>query len=271
MGGALTDGVRVEPLGRVAAAGANDRYSLDSIGSAVGWRAPVRILIVEDSDRLRASLADGLGAAGYAIDVAADGKTGLANARVIEYDLIVLDLMLPGLDGLTLLKELRTHASRVPVLILSAKDRVEHRVEALRAGADDYLVKPFDLTELLARVEALARRSRGISTNRVEIGGVTLDLAGKRFSTAAGGLVLTPREFAVLEFLFVNAGKPIGRAEMEEHIYAADRPVWSNAVDSAIAALRRKLADAGVHGLIETRRGLGYCVSGGHSSGARGP
>jgi DNA-binding response OmpR family regulator len=221
----------------------------------------VRILVVEDSDRLRASLADGLRAAGYAVDVAADGKVGLNNARVIEYDLIVLDLMLPELDGLSLLRQLRARASRVPVLILSAKDRVEHRVEGLRAGADDYLVKPFDLSELLARVEALTRRARGLSSNLIEIGGVTLDLAQRRFSTAAGDVLLPPREFAVLEFLFLNAGKPIARAEIEEHIYDADRQVWSNTVDSAVASLRKRLADAGVRDLIETRRGLGYCVS----------
>ncbi|MDZ4753548.1 MAG: response regulator transcription factor [Phycisphaerae bacterium] len=220
----------------------------------------MRILIVEDSSRLRESLADGLRAAGYATDATGDGRSGLANARVIDYDLMVLDLMLPELDGLTLLKQLRGFRRSVPVLILSAKDRVEDRVEGLRAGADDYLVKPFDLSELLARVEALTRRAKGVVSGIVRIGDVVFDLAAKRFMTETGEIALPPRDFALLEFLFLNAGKTFSRAEIEEHIYAADRQVWSNAVDSAVASVRRKLADAGVGNLIETRRGLGYCV-----------
>jgi two-component system OmpR family response regulator/two-component system response regulator QseB len=147
-----------------------------------------------------------------------------------------------------------------PVLILSARDRVQQRVEGLRAGADDYLVKPFDFGELLARVEALCRRSRGLPANTVRVAGVELDLAAKRFSASGREITLTPREHAVLEYLFLNAGRTVSRPELEEHVYAADRQVWSNAVDSAIAAIRRKLADHGVHDLIRTRRRLGYLV-----------
>lgn len=220
----------------------------------------MRILIVEDSRRLRESLADGLQSAGYAVDSVADGREGLRYARATAYDAIVLDIMLPELDGLSLLKQFREAHGTTPVLILSAQDRVEQRVEGLRLGADDYLVKPFAFDELLARIEALCRRSRGISSNVRRIGGVTLDLALKQFSTAGGEVTLGPRDYAILEYLFLNAGRTVSRAELEEHVYASDKQVWSNAVDSAIAAIRKKLAESGVKDLIETRRGHGYVV-----------
>ena len=220
----------------------------------------MRVLVVEDSRRLRESLADGLTVAGYAVDSVADGREGLIHARTTDYDLIVLDLMLPEIDGLSLLARLREAGGSTPVLILSARDRVEHRVEGLRAGADDYLVKPFSFDELLARVEALCRRSRGVAANTIALGGVELDLGAKRFTAGAREIPLPPREYAVLEFLFLRAGHVVSRPELEEHVYASDRQVWSNAVDSAIAAIRRKLSAAGVEGLIETRRGQGYMV-----------
>jgi DNA-binding response OmpR family regulator len=146
------------------------------------------------------------------------------------------------------------------VLILSARDRLEHRVEGLRAGADDYVVKPFAFEELLARLEALCRRTHGAASNLVRIGPLELDVGARRFTVSGAEVVLPPREHAVLEYLVLNAGRVVGRAELEEHVYASDRQVWSNAVDSAIAAIRRKLADAGATGLISTRRGLGYIV-----------
>ncbi len=239
----------------------------------------MRLLVVEDSRRLRDSLADGLRSAGYAVDAVADGRQGLIHARATEYDAIILDLMLPELDGLGVLRRLREvmpgrDATRpgsggagapargaTPVLILSARDRVEQRVEGLRAGADDYLVKPFAFDELLARVEALCRRSRGMTANATTIGGVKLDLAAKRFSISGREVPLPPREYAVLEYLFLNPGRVVSRSELEEHIYADDHQVWSNSVDSAIAAIRRKLSDAGATDLIETRRGRGYLVA----------
>ena len=222
---------------------------------------PMRVLIVEDSRRLRESLADGLTSAGYAVDSVPDGRQGLLYARTTDYDLIILDLMLPELDGLSLLREFRAGGGAAPVLILSAKDRVEQRVEGLRAGADDYLVKPFSFDELLARVEAVRRRARGVPANTVHIRGVDLDMAAKRFSASGRVIPLAPREYAVLEHLFLRAGRIVTRAELEEHVYSADKQVWSNAVDSAVAAIRRKLAEAGVGDLIETRRGHGYIVS----------
>jgi DNA-binding response OmpR family regulator len=228
----------------------------------------MRLLIVEDSRRLRESLSDGLRAAGYAVDAVADGRAGLIHARTTEYDLIVLDVMLPELDGVNVLRQYRAAKGTSPVLILSARDRVEQRVEALRAGADDYLVKPFAFDELLARAEALCRRSRGAVSNTIKVGGAELDLAAKRVVSRRGGVDLTPREYAVVEYLMLNAGRTVSRAELEEHVYGADQQVWSNAVDSAIAAIRRKLSAAGVRGLIETRRRQGYLIS---DSGAARP
>lgn len=229
----------------------------------------MRLLVVEDSRRLRESLADGLRAAGYAVDTAADGRQGLIHARTTDYDAVVLDLNLPELDGITLLRRLRESAhdparpasrGATPVLILSARDRVEQRVEGLRAGADDYLVKPFAFDELLARLEALCRRSRGLPAGTRRIASVELDLAARRFTVAGREVPLPPREYAVLEFLFLSAGRVVSRAELEEHVYPEDRQVWSNAVDSSVASIRRRLADAGVTDLIETRRGRGYLV-----------
>jgi len=220
----------------------------------------LRLLIVEDSTRLRESLADGLTSSGYAVDAVADGQQGLAYARATEYDLIVLDVMLPELDGLSVLDRFRKAGGRSPVLLLSARDRVEHRVEGLRAGADDYLVKPFAFAELLARVEALCRRSRGVPAPALRFGALEADLAAREARTLSGRVPLTPREFAVLEFLCLNAGRVVSRADLEEHIYDANHQVWSNAVDGAIAGIRKKLGAAGITGLIETRRGSGYLI-----------
>lgn len=229
----------------------------------------MRLLVVEDSVRLRESLADGLRAAGYAVDAVGDGRQGMIFARATKYDAIVLDVMLPEVDGVSALKQLREAGVSTAVLILSARDRLEHRVEGLRAGADDYLVKPFAFEELLARIEALCRRTHGSSSNLIRLGVVELDLAGKKFAVSGRVLPFTPREFVMLEYLVLNAGRVVGRAELEEHVYASDRQVWSNAVDSAIAAIRRKLSEAGAEGVIETRRGMGYMVA--ESKRAGGP
>lgn len=222
----------------------------------------MRLLIVEDSRRLRESLADGLRSAGYAVDAVGDGRSGLIHARTTDYDLIILDVMLPELDGLSLLRQYRAAKGTSPVLVLSARDRVEQRVEALRAGADDYVIKPFSFDELLARVEALCRRSKGTASNVLKVGGVELDLGAKRFLARGREVSLAPREYAVLEYLVLNAGRTVSRAELEEHVYGEDKQVWSNAVDSAIATIRRKMTGAGVRELIATRRGKGYLVSG---------
>jgi two-component system, OmpR family, response regulator len=225
----------------------------------------MRLLLVEDSARLRASLSDGLRRSGHAVDAVADGREGLIFAQTTGYDVIVLDLMLPLVDGLTILRTIRGKGILTHVLILSARDRVEQRVEGLRAGADDYLVKPFSFDELLARVESLGRRAHGRKTSRLAFGPVIADLTAKRVLVNDDPIDLTPREYALFECLALEAGRPVGRLEIEERIYDSAGAVWSNAVDSTVSAVRRKLAEHGVTGLIRTRRGLGYEIPSPHA------
>lgn len=227
----------------------------------------MRLLLVEDSARLRASLSDGLRRTGHAVDAVGDGRQGLIHAQTTDYDIIILDLMLPIIDGLTVLRTIREKGIDTHVLILSAKDRVEQRVEGLRAGADDYLVKPFSFDELLARVESLGRRAHGRKASRLAFGAVTVDVSGKRVLVGEEPLELTPREYALLEYLALEAGRPVPRAEIEEHIYDSHRAVWSNAVDSTVSAVRRKLGARGVTALIRTRRGIGYEIPAPDSAG----
>lgn len=224
----------------------------------------MRVLVVEDAARLRASLTDGLRAAGYSVDSAADGRDGLIHAQTTEYDVIVLDIMLPEIDGLAVLQKLRGARSTTPVLILSARDRTAHRVAGLRAGADDYLVKPFEFEELLARIEALCRRTRDIRKNEIVCGPITLDISAKRASVDGSHIELTRREYALLEYLAMSKDRTVSRAELEEHIYDESQQVWSNAIDSTVAAIRRKLTAAGVRdvaSLVVTRRGFGYMLA----------
>ncbi|MCA9272104.1 MAG: response regulator transcription factor [Phycisphaerales bacterium] len=221
----------------------------------------MRVLVVEDSNRLRDSLREGLAASGYAVDAQPDGVEGLASARAIDYDAIVLDVMMPNMDGLEMLRQLREHGIQTPVLMLTARDHVDHRVEGLRSGADDYLVKPFAFEELLARIEALCRRSSGHTQNHLSIGGLCLDLGAKRALFQGQAIELPPREYSILELLAMNSGRVMARHEIEEHIYDAQRQVWSNSIDSAVASLRRHLDRFGLRDLILTRRGIGYMIN----------
>lgn len=226
----------------------------------------MRILVVEDSELLRASLVDGLTQAGHAVDAVGDGRLALINAQTTAYDLVILDLMIPEVDGLTVLRKLRAKRWDTHVLILSARDRVEQRVEGLNAGADDYLVKPFAFTELLARVETLGRRAHGQKSSRLDLDGFTVDLHAKKIVVGTDYVELTPKEFALLSCLALEAGRPVTRAEIEESIYDDSSAVWSNAVDSLVASVRRKLAAAGCSESIITRRGIGYEVRAGGDS-----
>ena len=233
----------------------------------------MRILIVEDSQVLRESLAQGLREAGYAVDAVADGRLGLIHAQTTDYDVIVLDWMLPSLDGVTLLSRYRSWANKkdvagggAAVLMLTAKDTVDDRVRGLSAGADDYLVKPFAFKELLARVQAMTRRRHGERAPVMSVGQLTIDTIARTARVAhAGGnhatLDLTPREYALLEYLMARAGRPVSRAELEEHLYDDRSQVFSNAIDSAVAALRSKLAESGCAELIHTRRKIGYVLN----------
>lgn len=220
----------------------------------------MRVLIIEDSKRLRESIARGLRRLGYAVDGVGDGREGLIHAQTTEYDLIILDLMLPEIDGLTLLRTIREKGFNTHVLILSARDRVEQRIEGLRAGADDYLVKPFSFDELIARIEALLRRSHGRKSNHLVFGMLTIDLSSKTIVFDGKTMTLSPREFSLLEYLALEAGRVVSRSELEEHLYEDTNTVWSNAIDSAVSALRRQLSRCGITNLIVTRRGAGYLL-----------
>ncbi|HKQ10510.1 MAG TPA: response regulator transcription factor [Rhizomicrobium sp.] len=221
----------------------------------------MRLLLVEDSARLRRGLTLAFRKAGYALDIAADGEEGLWFAENNEYDAIVLDIMLPKLDGISLLRQLRENQSHVHILLLTAKDTVQSRVAGLKAGADDYLVKPFDLDELLARVESLCRRAYGRKDFAISIGDLCIDTAAKKVTRGGRALNLTAHEFTLLEYLARRRDEVVSRADIESHVYGSERDLMSNAVDSAICVLRRKIGNSREAPLIRTRRGLGYVLS----------
>jgi len=221
----------------------------------------MKLLYVEDSPRLQRSVGTGLRRAGHVVDVAGDGEQGLWLAKSGDYDVMVLDLMLPALDGWTLLRRLRDAGRTTHVLLLTARDAVEDRVRGLQAGADDYLVKPFAFEELLARVEALGRRSHGIKRPRIVVGDLEIDLAGRTVSRRGRMLPLPRREYALLEQLALHQGRVLSRPEIERHLYDERTDPMSNVVDAAVCSLRRMIDRPGEPSLIQTRRGLGYVLA----------
>jgi DNA-binding response OmpR family regulator len=223
----------------------------------------VRILLIEDSPRLQRSIGDGLRHARYAVDVVGDGREGLGRAQAGEYDVIVLDLMLPGLDGLTVLQRLRREGRNTHVLILTAKDTVEDRVRGLEMGADDYLVKPFAFDELLARIQALVRRRHHQKDPLVRVGPLEIDTSSRAVTVAGSAVSLAPREYALLEYLVRRRGAVVSRSDIERHIYDESAQRMSNVVDAAVYGLRRKIDLPGMPSLIQTRRGMGYVVQAG--------
>lgn len=215
----------------------------------------MRILIVEDEPDLLASLARALREEGYAVDTAESGEDGLFNAQSIDYDAIVLDVMLPKLDGWEILKRLRK-TKRTPVLMLTARDASPDRVRGLDTGADDYVTKPFDLAELLARLRAIIRRASGQATTRLEIGKVVIDTAARTVLREGKPVELTAREYCLLEFLALHRGEVVTRTALYEHLFDEDDSTLSNLLDVHVSNIRKKLG----HDLITTRRGHGYCV-----------
>ena len=228
----------------------------------------MRILVVEDSPRLQRSLGTALRKSGYAVDVAGDGEEGLWLAQEHAYDVVVLDLMLPKRDGLSVLAELRRAGKTVHVLLLTARDTVDDCVQGLQAGADDYLVKPFALEELLARVQALCRRAYGTKQPRLTIADLEIDPLARAVRRAGLAIELTAREYLLLEYLARRRGEVVSRPEIEEHIYDGQVDPMSNVVDSAICGLRKKLGAAGEEALIHTRRGIGYVLEAALRGGA---
>ena len=219
----------------------------------------MRILLVEDEPSAARFIAKGLREATYAVDVAADGTAAADQCQQYDYDAIVLDVMLPGRDGLSVCRELRASGSDVPVLMLTARDAVEARVQGLDAGADDYLTKPFDFRELLARLRALTRRERRpLAPERIDIGALTIDVPGRRVFRGRCEISLTSREYALFEYLARHAGEVVGRADIAEHVWDEHYDAFSNVVDVYVQRLRRKLDTPGAPSIIRTRRGQGY-------------
>jgi DNA-binding response OmpR family regulator len=222
------------------------------------WSIKMHVLVIEDYPPLQQSLTKGLREAGFAVDSTRDGREGLWYAMGNEYDVIILDLMLPGMEGLEILKEIRSKGRKVHVLILTAKDTVKDRVTGLDLGADDYLVKPFAFEELIARVRALVRRSYLQKNPHIKINDLRIDLTTQRLWRGREEIQLTPREYALLEYLAIRAGQMVSRSEIWEHVYEFNSSASSNVVDVYIGYLRKKIERPDKPALIHTVRGRGY-------------
>jgi two-component system, OmpR family, response regulator len=221
----------------------------------------VRLLVVEDDETIARFVAGGLREAGYTVDCAADGATGLSMALAERYDLAIIDLMLPALDGLTLIERLRADGISTPVLILTAKRSVDERVAGLQRGGDDYLTKPFAFPELLARVQALLRRARGSpESSRLVVGDLTLDRLTRTVERAGRVLELRPREFAVLELLMRNAGRVVSKTMILSQVWGYSFDPGSNVIDVVIFRLREKIDKGFDAPLLHTVRGAGYVL-----------
>ncbi len=215
----------------------------------------MRVLVVEDEPDLLASLIQALREDGYAVDGAPDGEEGLYKAENYDYDAIVLDIMLPGIDGWELLRRLRKQ-KKTPVVMLTARDAVRDRVRGLDTGADDYVVKPFDVSELLARVRAVIRRAASQAASTLQLGEVVIDTAARSVTLRGEPVVLTAREYALVEFLALHRGKVVTRTMLYDHLFDENDATLSNLLDVHVSNIRKKLG----HEFITTRRGHGYCI-----------
>jgi two-component system, OmpR family, response regulator len=221
----------------------------------------LRLLVVEDDPAIASFLVKGLKEAGFAVDEAGNGGTALDMASSEPYDLAVVDLMIPGLDGLALIEEMRRRRLNVPVIILSAKRSVDDRVRGLQAGGDDYLTKPFAFEELLARVQALIRRSTGtVEPTRLEVGDLVLELVSRKVERAGKPLELRPREYALLEYLMRNAGRVVSKAMILSHVFDYSFDPRTNVVDVLVHRLREKVDKGFDTPMIHTVRGMGYVL-----------
>ena len=216
----------------------------------------MRLLIVEDDSRLGSVLLRGLRENGYAVDHAGDGNAALERLGANDYDAVVLDLMIPGVDGMEVCRRLRAERAAVPVLMLTARDSIEDRIRGLDAGADDYLVKPFAFAELLARLRALLRRGPAVADAVIRAAGLDIDTRGHRVMRGAEEIALTTKEYALLEYLARNAGRVVGREEIAEHVWDERYDPFSNVIDVYVNRLRKKVDPE----LIVTRRSEGYML-----------
>ena len=224
----------------------------------------MRVLLVEDEPHAADVLAKGLREQAYAVDLAADGETAVFQAGTTDYDAVILDVMIPVTDGFAVCRAIRAAGSAVPILMLTARDAVEARIQGLDSGADDYLVKPFDFGELLARLRALIRRGQQpLLPERLSVGPLTLDTRSRRALMRDRDVVLTAKEYALLEYLARRAGDVLSRADIAEHVWDEHYDPLSNVVDVYIQRLRRKLDRPGSESCIRTRRGEGYQLAAG--------
>jgi len=220
----------------------------------------MRLLLIEDYRPLRQSLSKGLHEAGFAVDATGDGREGLWYATSNDYDVIILDLMLPGMDGLEILRTLRNLGRESCVLILTAKDTVQDRIRGLDLGADDYLIKPFAFEELLARIRALVRRGYRRRQPVIQVGDLYVEPATQKVRRGEQEIVLTAREYALLEYLAMRAGEVVSRTDIWEHVYEFDSTASSNVVDVYVGYLRKKIEGSDKTPLIHTIRGRGYLL-----------
>ncbi len=218
----------------------------------------MRILVVEDEDGIRQPLVDRLANAGFVVDQTAEGREGLYYAREFHPDLAIIDLGLPGIGGMDIIRAIRDEGDSLPILVLTARDRWQDKVEALEVGADDYLVKPFHMEELLARVNALLRRSAGHATPVVENGPIAMDTRAQQVTVDGQPVSLTGYEYRVLEYLMMHQGRVVSKTELSEHVYAEDADRDSNTLEVFVGRLRKKLDPKGHLQPIETLRGRGY-------------
>lgn len=225
-----------------------------------GMVAIMKVLLIEDSRRLQRSLKDGLHREGFAVDITSDGVEGLSFAETYEYDVVVLDLMLPGIDGLTVLQKLRARGNDTHILILSAKDRVQDRLQGLRLGADDYLVKPFAFEELCARLHALVRRRYQTKSPSLTLGPLTLTPDLRQLCYGDIPIPLTRSEYALFECLARRRGRVLSRMQLRDLLYPHDVDVGSNVIDVMVYTIRKKIRASGALAVIQTLRGEGYLI-----------
>ena len=220
----------------------------------------MRILVVEDEPRMASVIARGLREQSYAVDVAQDGDDGLYQCSINDYDLIVLDVLLPQRDGFEVCRELRARGTATPVLMLTARAAVDDRITGFEAGADDYLTKPFSFRELLARIHALLRRDSHLLPDEIEIGDLIINSASHRVSRAGSSIQLTAKEYALLEYLARRAGQLVSRADIAAHVWDNDFDPFSNTIEVYMNRLRKKIDDGHLTKLLHTRRGEGYIL-----------
>ena len=220
----------------------------------------MRVLVIEDEKKTAAFLAKGLREAGFAVDLARDGETGLARARATKFDLLIVDIMLPNKDGWELVAELRRDGVRTPILFLTARDSVRDRVKGLELGADDYLIKPFAFSELLARVRSVLRRAPERQTERLRVDDLEIDMRRHKAVRSGVPLNLTPKEFLLLVHLVRSAGEVVSRAEIAEHVWDIGFKTDTNVVDVVVRRLRAKIDDPFKRKLVHTIRGVGYVL-----------